>query len=129
MASPDGRSPSRTRRRPGAAPADTACSTTFTISGLTAAPGRTRPGLDADDVRPGPGGGGGGGGEADGRGVRGDAQLHGLSAGAAGPRHGPVWPARRDQRRPRLLPARVAADAPGGGRPEAGGLADRPEAL
>src|SRR2546429_2662336 len=48
MASPDGRSPSRTRRRPGAAPGDTACSKTFTISGLTDAPGRTSTGLDAD---------------------------------------------------------------------------------
>src|SRR5436305_5000280 len=48
MASPEGRSPRRTRRRPGAAPGVTACSKTFTMSGLTEAPGRTSTGLDAE---------------------------------------------------------------------------------
>ena len=42
-----------------------------------------------------------------------DAQLHRLSAGPPGPRHGPGRRTRRDQRRPRVLHPGLAAHPPG----------------
>ena len=54
-----------------------------------------------------------------------DAQLHRLSAGAAGPADGPLGRTGRDQRRARLLHARLAPHALGAGKPETGLLAHR----
>ena len=69
----------------------------------------------AADLRPRPGRGAGQGRAEDRRRLRRHAQLHRLSAGAPGPRHGPGRRAGRDQRRPRLLHPGLAAHAAGGG--------------
>ena len=63
----------------------------------------------ADDLRSGPGRGAGEGRAEDRRRLRRDAQLHRLSAGAPGARHGPGRRTGRDQRRPRLLHPGLAA--------------------